>query len=94
MFDYSVGMFSYLRHLSLLDLIASSTRACANAEHYGVFTLEPVSKDGKTTYLAHGKVAFFGDEAMARTGGAGARLAHCSHGSITPQITFRIEVAA
>jgi hypothetical protein len=24
----------------------------------------------------------------------GARLAHCSHGSITPQITFRIEVAA
>jgi len=24
----------------------------------------------------------------------GARLAHCSHGSMTPQITFHVEVAA
>ena len=43
------------------------------AEHFGAFTLEPVTQAGKTTYLAHGKVDFFGDEAMARTGGAGGQ---------------------
>jgi len=30
-------------------------------------------------YLAHGKVDFFGEEAMARTGGAGARHARYCH---------------
>ena len=45
----------------------------ALAEHFGAFTLEPVTQAGKTTYLAHGKVDFFGDEAMARTGGAGGQ---------------------
>ena len=34
---------------------------------------EVVGRDGKATYLAHGKVDFFGDEAMARTGGAGGQ---------------------
>ena len=67
MFDYSVGMVSYLRHFSLLDLIASSTRGWANAEHFGAFTLEPVTQAGKATYLAPGKVDFFGDDAMGRT---------------------------
>ena len=43
----------------------------ALAEHFGAFTLDPVSRDGKATYLVHGKLDFFGDEAMARTGGAG-----------------------
>ena len=41
------------------------------AEHFGTFTLEPTIQDGEPVYLAHGKVDFFGDEAMARTGGAG-----------------------
>ncbi len=41
--------------------------------YFGAFTLEPVTQAGKTTYLAHGKVDFFGDEAMARTGGAGGQ---------------------
>ena len=45
----------------------------ALAEHFGAFTLEPVTQAGKTTYLAHGKVDFFGDEAMARTDGAGGQ---------------------
>jgi hypothetical protein len=43
----------------------------ALAEHFGTFTLEPTMQDGEPTYLAHGKIDFFGDEAMARTGGAG-----------------------
>ncbi len=45
----------------------------ALAERFGAFTLEPVTQAGKTTYLAHGKVDFFADEAMARTGGAGGQ---------------------
>jgi hypothetical protein len=43
------------------------------AKHFGKFTLEPITRDGKAAYLAHGKVDFFGDEAMARTGGAGGQ---------------------
>jgi hypothetical protein len=40
---------------------------------FGTFTLEPTMQDGEPVYLAHGKVDFFGDEAMARTGGAGGQ---------------------
>ncbi len=43
------------------------------AEHFGTFTLEPTIQDGEPVYLAHGKVDFFGDEAMTRTGGAGGQ---------------------
>jgi hypothetical protein len=43
------------------------------AEHFGTFTLEPAMQDGEPVYLAHGKVDFFGDEVMARTGGAGGQ---------------------
>jgi site-specific DNA recombinase len=43
------------------------------AEHFGTFTLEPTILDGEPVYLAHGKVDFFGEEAMARTGGAGGQ---------------------
>ena len=38
------------------------------AEHFGTFTLEPTIHGGEPVYLAHGKVDFFGEEAMARTG--------------------------
>ena len=38
----------------------------ALAEHFGAFTLEPVSRDGKAAYLVDGKLDFFGDEADAR----------------------------
>ena len=41
------------------------------AEHFGTFTVEPTVQNGEPVYLAHGKVDFFGDEAMARTRGAG-----------------------
>jgi site-specific DNA recombinase len=43
------------------------------AEHFGTFTLEPTMQDGEPVYLAHGKVDFFGNEVMARTGGAGGQ---------------------
>jgi hypothetical protein len=39
-------------------------------EHFGTFTLEPTVQDGEPVYLTHGEVDFFGEEAMARTGGA------------------------
>ena len=69
--------FAVSRLTSIRELIAhpdsvDQARA-ALAKHFGKFTLEPVMRDGKTTYLAHGKVDFFGDEAMARTGGAGGQ---------------------
>ena len=43
------------------------------AEHFGTFMLEPTIHEGEPVYLAHGKVDFFGEEAMARTGGAGGQ---------------------
>jgi hypothetical protein len=45
----------------------------ALAEHFGKFTLEPVTGTGKQSYVAHGEVDFFGEDAMARTGGAGGQ---------------------
>ena len=58
------------------------------AEHFGTFTLEPTIQDGEPVYLAHGKVDFFGDEAMARTGGAGGPA------RTDRDICFTIKVAA
>ena len=45
----------------------------ALAEQVGCIRLEPVSENGKRTYLAHGKVDFFGEETMAHSGGAGGQ---------------------
>jgi site-specific DNA recombinase len=59
------------------------------AEHFGTFTLEPTIQDGEPVYLAHGKVDFFGDEAMARTGGAGGR-----NSTLGPSLEFRLELVA
>jgi hypothetical protein len=59
------------------------------AEHFGTFTLEPTIQDGEPVYLAHGKVDFFGDEAMARTGGAGGQTC-----MILPQAKFFVDLAA
>jgi site-specific DNA recombinase len=42
------------------------------AEQLGSITLEPVTENGKRTYLAHGKVDFFG-EGEARSSGAGGQ---------------------
>ncbi len=44
------------------------------AEHFGTFTLEPTIHEGEPVYLAHGKADFFGDELVARTGGAGGPI--------------------
>ena len=45
----------------------------AIAERVGQLTLEPVDYNGKRTYLAHGKVDFFGEEKMAHSDGAGGQ---------------------
>jgi len=53
------------------------------AEHFGTVTLEPTIQDGEPVYLAHGKVDFFGEEAMARTGGCrGREVDRTSAGSV------------
>lgn len=67
---FAVSRLTNIRSLISHPESVDQARA-ALAEHFGAFTLEPVTQAGKTSYLAHGKVDFFGDEAMARTGGAG-----------------------
>jgi hypothetical protein len=63
-------------HLTKLRKLVShpqsveQTRAVL-AEHFGTFKLEPVSENGRRRCQVHGKVDFFGDRAVARTGGAG-----------------------
>lgn len=42
----------------------------AIAERVGQLTLEATNENGKRTYLAHGKVDFFGEEGLAHSGGA------------------------
>jgi hypothetical protein len=41
------------------------------AARLGSMTLEPVDENGKRMYVANGKVDFWGEEAMAHSGGAG-----------------------
>jgi hypothetical protein len=65
------------RLASLRKLVAhpenvEQTRA-ALAEHFGTFKMEPVSENGEMAYRYHGKIDFFGDRAVARTGGAGGQ---------------------
>jgi hypothetical protein len=45
----------------------------ALAEHFGSFVLSQVEGEGKPGYEARASVDFFGDSAMARTGGAGGQ---------------------
>jgi site-specific DNA recombinase len=45
----------------------------ALAEHFGSFVLSQVECEGKPRYEARGSIDFFGDSAMARTGGAGGQ---------------------
>src|ERR1700730_51145 len=45
----------------------------AIAERVGQLTLEATTENGKRTYLAHGKVDFFGEEELAHSGGAGGQ---------------------
>jgi len=46
----------------------------ALAEHFGTFTLEPTTQDGKPVYLAHDKVDFFGKKRWRERVMPGARL--------------------
>jgi hypothetical protein len=45
----------------------------ALAERVGQLTLEATNESGKRTYLAHGKVDFFGEEELAHSDGAGGQ---------------------
>jgi hypothetical protein len=63
---FAVSRLTNIRNLIAHPESVDQARA-ALAKHFGAFTLEPVIQAGKTTYLAHGNVDFFGDEAMART---------------------------
>jgi predicted RNase H-like nuclease (RuvC/YqgF family) len=67
--------FAITRLAEIRDLISQpesiDLARAVLAEHFGTFMLEPTIQKGEPVYLAHGKVDFFGDEAMARTGGAG-----------------------
>jgi chromosome segregation ATPase len=45
----------------------------ALAESVGRLTLEPTWENGKGTYLAHGRVDFFGEAEMLHSGGAGGQ---------------------
>lgn len=46
----------------------------AIAEQVGQLTLDATTENGKRTYLAHGKVDFFGEEELAHSGGAGSSV--------------------
>jgi hypothetical protein len=67
---FAVSRLSKIRELISHPESIDLARAVL-AEHFGTSTLEPTIQDGEPVYLAHGKVDFFGDEAMTRTGGAG-----------------------
>jgi hypothetical protein len=66
----AVSRLTNLRKLISHPESVDQARA-ALAEHFGKFTLEPVRGRGEQSYLTHGEADFFGEEAMARTGGAG-----------------------
>jgi hypothetical protein len=69
-----LGNFAISRLAKIRELVSHPENVglarVALAEHIGTFTLEPTVQGGEPVYLAHGKVDFFGGEAMARTGGA------------------------
>jgi hypothetical protein len=61
----------------------------ALAEQVSSITLEPVNENGKRTYLAHGRVDFFGEAGMAHSGGAGGPAC-----AILPHAKFFVDLAA
>ncbi len=68
----AVSRLTNLRKLISHPESVDEARA-ALAEHFGKFTLEPVTGTGEQSCVAHGEVDFFGEDAMARTGGAGGQ---------------------
>jgi hypothetical protein len=77
-----------LRKLVYHPQSVEQTRAVL-AEHFGSFKLEPVNEQGKLIYRAHARVDFFGDRAVARTGGAGGPVC-----TILPQAKCFVDLAA
>jgi hypothetical protein len=73
----SLKTFAIARLINLRKLIShpqsvDQARA-ALADHFGRFTLQPVANADGNSYAAQGEIDFFGEEAMARTGGAGGQ---------------------
>ena len=69
---FAMAKLANLRRLIDHPKSADEARA-ALAEHFGPFVLSQVAADGKPQYEARSRVDFFGDSAMARTGGAGGQ---------------------
>ena len=61
----------------------------ALAARVGQLTLEATNENGKKTYLAHGKVDFFGEEELAHSDGAEGPVC-----TILPQAKFFVDLAA
>jgi hypothetical protein len=68
--NFAISRLAKIRELISRPESVDFARAVL-AERFGTFTLEPTIQDGEPVYLADGKVDFFGEEAMVRTGGAG-----------------------
>jgi|HubBroStandDraft_2_1064218.scaffolds.fasta_scaffold08169_6 hypothetical protein len=69
--------FAVSRLAKIRDLLAHPENVQraheALSERVGQLTLEVTSEGGKKTYLAHGKVDFFGEERLAHSDGAGGQ---------------------
>jgi hypothetical protein len=61
----------------------------ALVERVGQLTLEATNENEKKTYLAHGKVDFFGEVELAHSDGAGGQTC-----TILPQAMFFVDLAA
>jgi len=86
--EFAVSRLAKIRELITHPESIDLARAVL-AEHFGTFTLESTTHDGEPVYLAHGKVDFFGEEGLARTGGAGGPAY-----TKLPQAKFSVYLAA
>src|SRR5467141_3423584 len=70
--EFAVSRLSKIRELlARRENIQEAHEALA--ERVGQLTLEATNENGKKTYLAHGKVDFFGEEELAHSDGAGGQ---------------------
>jgi hypothetical protein len=84
---FAVARLTSLRKLLANPAAVHEARALL-AEQIGKFTLEQASEGGKISFKASGQIDFFGDEALTRVGGAGARIAPRVHIGLALQCSF------
>ncbi len=58
------------------------------ARRVGQLTLEATNENGKRTYVAHGKVDFFGEEELVHSGGAGGQ-----NRALGPSLEFQFRLS-